>query len=138
MRRESSIARHRCAATSARRSRVVFYKNLGAETAQLTERELTKIQQAGVELIEVDIPNHVNLLGQTAFPTALYEVVRDLRAYLNEYKTGLSLDELASEGTSPDVKEVFDLMLGEGLSLRRAISKPCWPDEHYRNSLPTI
>ena len=52
--------------------------------------------EAGVQLIETEVPDIGDLLEMSAFPIALYEVERDLPAYLEEFDTGVNFAELSS------------------------------------------
>lgn len=94
--------------------RTMFYRELDKETQNLTEQLLHKLKQKGVELVEAGIPSMETLLSQSAFPIALYEVDRDLRKYLVDYDVGLTLEQLAAQTVSPDIKAVFEQILGEG------------------------
>jgi len=53
------------------------------------------------------------LLERSAFPIALYEVERDLPAYLEEFDTGVGFAELSAAVASPDVHGVFGIVTGE-------------------------
>ncbi len=94
--------------------RTMFYRELDMETQNLTEQLLRDLKQQGAELVESDIPSMETLLNQSAFPIALYEVARDLREYLVDYNVGMTLEQLAEQTASPDVKGVFEQILGDG------------------------
>jgi Asp-tRNA(Asn)/Glu-tRNA(Gln) amidotransferase A subunit family amidase len=94
--------------------RAFYYENLDQETATVIEAVLARIAEAGVQLIVTEVPDIGDLLEMSAFPIALYEVERDLPAYLEEYDTGLSFAELSAAVASPDVRDVFGAVTGEG------------------------
>ncbi len=94
--------------------RAFYYENLDQETATVVEGVLARFRTAGVQLIETEVPDIDNLLGMSAFPIALYEVERDLPAYLEEFDTGVNFTELSSAVASPDVHGVFEAVTGEG------------------------
>ncbi|MGI9260947.1 MAG: amidase family protein, partial [Woeseiaceae bacterium] len=50
----------------------------------------------------------------SAFPIALYEVMTDLPAYLEEYSTGKDIAAIAEAAGSPDVQGLFASLLGDG------------------------
>ncbi|UES48910.1 indoleacetamide hydrolase [Roseibium aggregatum] len=100
--------------------------NLSPETDRLFKEALDKLQAAGVTLVPVDISTELELAGKAGFPIALWEVKRDLAAFLEMHETGLGLQDIADEVASPDVKFVFDnLVLGN-----QAI-----PDAVYREAM---
>ena len=94
--------------------RAYYYENLDQETAAVIEAVLARIREAGVQLIETEVPDIGGLLEMSAFPIALYEVARDLPAYLEEFDTGVNLAELSAAVASPDVHGVFGAVAGEG------------------------
>ena len=94
--------------------RTFYYQNLDRETTAVVEAALARIAEAGVQLIETEIPNIGDLLEMSSFPIALYEVARDLPAYLEEFATGVDFAELSAAVASPDVRGVFGAVTGEG------------------------
>ncbi len=94
--------------------RAYFYQNIDAEAARVVEATLASLTAAGVQLIETEIPDIDELMANSAFPIAFYEVLRDLTAYLEEFDTGVSFGELAAAAASPDVKGVLGLVSGDG------------------------
>ncbi len=101
-------------------------ENLSPETERVFRAALDKLEKSGATLIEVDISTELDLAGKAGFPIALWEVKRDLTAFLEQYGTGLTLDDIAGAVASPDVKFVFEnLVLGN-----QAI-----PEEVYRMAM---
>ena len=94
--------------------RAYYYRNLDLETAAVIETVLARIREAGVQLVEAEVPDVGDLLEMSAFPIALYEVARDLPAYLEEFDTGVSFSDLSASVASPDVHGVFGAVNGEG------------------------
>ncbi len=94
--------------------RAFYYQNLDPETAAVVEASLTQLADAGVQLIEVEVADIGDLLERSAFPIALYEVARDMPAYLEKFGTGVGFNELAGAVASPDVHGVFAAVAGEG------------------------
>ena len=84
-----------------------MFDNLDAETRALTDRALEKLRRAGVTLVSVRMDGLADLNGKVGFPVALFEANRDLTAYLADYDTGLTLEQLAGQIASPDVKGIF-------------------------------
>jgi len=94
--------------------RAYFYQNIDVETAVVIEVVLAQLADANVQLIETDIPDIDELMANSAFPIAFYEVLRDLTVYLEEFNTGVSFAELTAAAASPDVQGVLGLVSGEG------------------------
>ncbi len=84
-----------------------FYSGLDAHVEQCVNIALHRLQDAGVVLVDAEVPELADLLARSGFPIALFEAVRDLSTYLSEYETGLSLADLVAEIASPDVQTVF-------------------------------
>ncbi|MEM7280406.1 MAG: indoleacetamide hydrolase [Pseudomonadota bacterium] len=88
-----------------------FYANVDQAAAGLVEETLSQLEGAGVTLVDADIPQMAELLQVSGFSIALYETVRDLTAYLKEYDTKLSFEDVAAQVASTDVKGVFGMLL---------------------------
>jgi len=84
-----------------------FTGGLSAEVQTVWDAATAKLQEAGVTLVPVEMPEVMALNEKIGFPIALYEVGRDLPAFLDEWKTGVSLQQVADGVASPDVQFVF-------------------------------
>jgi len=83
------------------------------ETQRLFEAALDTLESAGVTLVPVDLSAELDMAARAGFPIALWEVKRDLAAFLDAHETGVTLEDIARQAASPDVKFVFDnLVLG--------------------------
>ena len=85
-----------------------FTGGLSSEVQGVWDAALAKLEDAGVTLVPVDMPEVMALNEKIGFPVALYEVGVDLPAFLNDWKTGVSLQQVADGVASPDVRFVFD------------------------------
>lgn len=94
--------------------RAFFYQNIDHETAPVIESTLALLSDAGVELVELDIPDIDELMANSSFPIVFYETLRDLTAYLAEFNTGINFAELTTAAASEDVKGVLGLISGDG------------------------
>jgi len=93
-----------------------------AETGRLMVDTLAKLEAAGVELVEADIPGLMELNSKVGFPVALYEVTIDLPAYAKTYGIKLALKGYAEKAASPDVKGLFAaLVKGEPPSIPKNV-----------------
>ncbi len=93
-----------------------FFKDLDPDTKAVTDAALDKLRRAGVTLVEVDMPGLEGANTAVSFPVALYEAYDDLKAYLAKHETGLSVEQVAAQIASKDVKTTY-----EGLVLPRKL-----------------
>jgi Asp-tRNA(Asn)/Glu-tRNA(Gln) amidotransferase A subunit family amidase len=93
--------------------------NLDADTEAAFRAAITQMKAQGVTLVEIEMAELPEINGQVGFPVALYEAYDDMVAYLKHTGTGLSIDALAKEIASPDVKGIFD-----GLVIPRKLPGP--------------
>lgn len=92
----------------------VLTDNLSPETERLFNEALGALEKAGVTLVDVDIASELDLAAKAGFPIALWEVKRNLAAFLEASGSGLTLEDVAAEVASPDVRFVFEnLVLGD-------------------------
>lgn len=92
-----------------------YYENLDESITDSINGALGKLEQAGVELIEVDAPGMRDFESTTGFSLALYEAKHGLPDYLRNSTGGrVSFDQLIAGIASPDVRGIFsELILGE-------------------------
>ena len=93
--------------------------NLDGDTDAAFRASLDKLKAAGVTVIDVQMPKLGDLNGQVGFPVALYEAYDDMVAYLKHTGTGVTIEELAKQIASPDVKGTYD-----GLVIPRKLPGP--------------
>lgn len=93
--------------------------NLDADTDAAFQAAVAKVKAQGVAVIDIEMPQLAELNSQISFPVALYEAYDDLVAYLAHTGTGLSVEALAQEISSADVKGTYD-----GLVIPRKLPAP--------------
>ncbi|MCK1408633.1 indoleacetamide hydrolase [Bradyrhizobium sp. 76] len=93
--------------------------NLDADTDAAFQVALTKMKTQGITIVEIEMPHLAELNVQVGFPVALYEAYDDMVAYLAHSSTGITIDALAREIASPDVKGTYD-----GLVIPRKLPGP--------------
>ena len=102
--------------------RLPYYSNLDREVARIMDGTLSTLRTAGVQLVEIDMPDLIETANKVSFAVALYEGNVDLAAYLAKYNTGLTVRDVANRIASPDVKGLFDAsIVGE-----QAIPEPVY------------
>ncbi|SFI99045.1 indoleacetamide hydrolase [Bradyrhizobium sp. cf659] len=93
--------------------------NLDADTETAFQAAVAAMKAQGVTVVEIEMPQLAGLNGQVGFPVALYEAYDDMVAYLAHTGTGLTIEALAKEIASPDVKGTYD-----GLVIPRKLPAP--------------
>lgn len=91
-----------------------FYEPLDPAVARAAEASLQALRAAGVTLVEADMAELGALNEAVSFPVALYEFIRDLRHYLDDNGIDLTLRQVCEGVGSPDVRGLFESLLGEG------------------------
>ncbi len=89
-----------------------FFDDLELAVARAIEAQLLVLSNAGAKLIDVSfepIWGHNDAFG---FPVVLYEVMRDLPAYLAEYAPDTSFEKLIASIGSPDVAGAIASQMG--------------------------
>jgi Asp-tRNA(Asn)/Glu-tRNA(Gln) amidotransferase A subunit family amidase len=93
--------------------------NMDADTQAAFDAALARLKGAGVTLVEVEMPKLMELNGAVGFPLALYEAYDDVVKYLRASGTGVTIDKLAEQIASPDVKGTY-----QGLVIPRKLPGP--------------
>ncbi len=88
-----------------------FFENLDPALALVIDDALDKLREAGVALVEADIPDLAKLNDAISFPIALYETSQTLPRYLKESGSDLSLPDVVKAIASPDVKGIFETFI---------------------------
>ncbi len=91
-----------------------YWDNLEPGVERVGRGVLDALRNAGVVLVEVDLPGLQDANAAASFPVALYEFVRDMRAYLKDAQRGITLEQLVADVRSPDVAGLVPGLLGEG------------------------
>ena len=92
---------------------------------RVVETALERLQEHGIELVDVDMTPLMPLNEAVGFPVALYELSQDMPAYLKACGYSLSLSDVAAQIGSADVAGIVNSQLGE----------QAMPRETYLNAL---
>jgi len=90
-----------------------FYENLDYELEIVVAKALERFRAEGVQLIDVDVENIQTLNESISFPIALFEVLRELSAYLYQHGQSLSAPDLVADVAGPDVKGLLQSLMGD-------------------------
>lgn len=86
-------------------------EGLDADTQVVWTAALGKLKDAGVVLVDLSAPKLPELNGQVSFPIAMWEAHDDMVAYLDRWKTGVTIQQLAAGAASPDVKGTYEALV---------------------------
>ncbi|CAO3868357.1 indoleacetamide hydrolase [Achromobacter mucicolens] len=92
-----------------------FWAELDPEVQAVSEAALNALREAGVTLVNLDMPDLPAANAAVGMPLCLFEQKPDLTAYLARYHVGVSFDEVVAQISSPDVKGIFDNLIVPGV-----------------------
>ena len=102
-----------------------FWSGLDRDLEVVTTAARAKLADAGVVLVDVDMPGLFEQNAKVSFPVALHEPIADIPAYLEASGIkGLTLADIAAEIASPDVKGAFGAITADafGAAYQEAIT----------------
>jgi indoleacetamide hydrolase len=83
-----------------------WFSGLDSEVERVTNAALEKLQRAGIEIVEGELPELQHLIELTTDPVQNHDVRPSLTRYLAEFHTGVTFDELLAQA-SPDVQRMI-------------------------------
>lgn len=93
--------------------RSFYYSGLDPDVERITDIALNRLKQAGVELVEGELPNLPHLISLTTDPIQNHDVKPSLTRYLAEYHTGITFETLLAQ-MSPDVRAMIEPAITPG------------------------
>jgi mandelamide amidase len=91
-----------------------FWTGLDRDVEAVTKTARAKLAEAGLILVDVDMPGLFEQNAKVSFPVALHEPIADIPAYLEASGIkGITLADIASKIASPDVKGAFDAITAD-------------------------
>ena len=83
-----------------------WFTDLDPEVERITDLALVRLRDAGVEVVEAPLPGLARLIDLTTDQVQNYDVRFALARYLEQYGTGVTLEQLI-ERASPDIQAIF-------------------------------
>ena len=83
-----------------------WFTDLDPEVERLTELALARLKEAGVQIVETQLPGLASLIDLTTNPVQNHDVRIALPRYLKEYGAGVDFETLVAQA-SPDIQQVF-------------------------------
>ncbi len=96
-----------------------FLANMDPDTQAAFDAALERLKAAGVQVVEVKMPHLTELNNAVSFPVAMFEAHDDMVAYLRATGSGVTIEALAAQAASPDVKGTY-----QGLVIPRKLPGP--------------
>ena len=75
-------------------SRAHYFAELDPEIARVADEALKKLRDAGVTLVEADVPDVTKLVTEATPPITYHEALPMIQQYLEEFETGVTWDQL--------------------------------------------
>lgn len=91
-----------------------FWRDLDAETRAIATTALKKLSDAGVNLVTVTDSRLQALNHPIGFPVVIHEARSAMVAYLRDQGPGITIEALAQQIASPDVRAVYEQMVLPG------------------------
>jgi Asp-tRNA(Asn)/Glu-tRNA(Gln) amidotransferase A subunit family amidase len=104
--------------------RSYFWTGLDPEVERVTEAALDRLQRAGVELVEGELPQLRRLIELTTDPVQNHDFRPSMTRYLADHHAGVTFDELIAQA-GPDVRRMIEPAITPGASA-------FVPDSRYR------
>jgi mandelamide amidase len=92
--------------------RKYWFSGLDSEVEYVTNEALKKLQAAGAEIVEADVPELARLVELTTNPVQNHDVRFALTKYLEEYGAGVTFDQLISQASADIRRDFRDLLPG--------------------------
>ncbi len=96
-----------------------FLAHMDDDTQMAFQAALSMLKAQGAKVIEISMPLLTDLNNAVSFPVAMYEAHDDMVAYLQATGSGVSIETLAAQAASPDVKSTY-----QGLVIPRKLPGP--------------
>ena len=97
-----------------------WFTGLDDEVENVANQSLKKLQAAGVEIVEADVPELARLIESTTIPIQLHDVRFALAKYLEEYGAGVTFDQLISKASADIQRDFRDILPGGRLFVGEA------------------
>lgn len=85
-----------------------LWADLSEPVRKLTEDALRQLEQQGVQIVRVSMPEIFEMNHAVSMPLVLHECRSALTEYLSVNEAGVSFDELVAGISSPDVRTIFE------------------------------
>ena len=92
----------------------IFWTGLDRDVEAVITTARARLADAGVVLVDVDMPGLFEQNAKVSFPVALHEPIADIPAWLEASQiNGITLADIAAKIASPDVKGAFGAIMAD-------------------------
>ncbi|OQV17992.1 Mandelamide hydrolase [Hypsibius exemplaris] len=84
-----------------------FMQNMDEDTAEFVRDSLQELRDAGVEIIDITMPELAKLNDGIGFAVAVGEHYDELASYLAQYRPTMTVEQLVAQIVSPDARHAF-------------------------------
>ena len=109
-----------------------FWQDLDDGVSTVTEATLERLRDAGVVLVDVELPELNEHNEAAGFPIAFYEFIQGMTRYLKDSANGVSLAELVARIGNDDVAGVLQPLLAGGGITQHAYALALAAREHLQ------
>jgi indoleacetamide hydrolase len=93
-------------------SRGYWFSGLDSEVERVAHEALRKLQAAGAELVEAEVPGLAQLIDLTTLPIQNHDARYALKKYLELYEAGVTVDQLIAVASADIQRDFRDLLPG--------------------------
>lgn len=93
-------------------ARGYWFSDLDAEVERIAGEALRKLQDAGVELVEAEVPDLARLIQLTADPISNHDVRYTLEKYLEDYQAGVTFEQIVAQASAEVKGGLRDVLPG--------------------------
>ena len=93
-------------------ARGYWFSDLDSEVERVANDALRKLQAAGAELVEAEVPGLARLIDLTTLPIELHDARYALKKYLEENEAKVTVDQLIAEASADIRRDFRDLLPG--------------------------
>lgn len=90
-----------------------FWQPLDADVAAVMAQARETLARAGVVLVDIGMQDVMEVNGKVSFPLALHEPRQAIPAYLAAGGAQITLDDIAAQVASPDVRHAFGAIIAD-------------------------
>jgi Asp-tRNA(Asn)/Glu-tRNA(Gln) amidotransferase A subunit family amidase len=88
-------------------SREYYFEGLDPEVERVVAEALRKLTDAGIELVETQVPDLARLISLTTAQVVFHDLIPTLSKYLTDFGAGVDFEQVRT-AASPDIRRLLD------------------------------
>ena len=93
-------------------ARGYWFGGLDADVERGTNEALNRLEAAGVQLVEADVPDLARLVNLTTIPVQSHDFRFQMKKYLEEYGAGVSFEQVIAQASPNVQQDLHDVLPG--------------------------